>query len=92
MRSADELRLRLARLRREFDYVLIDAPACDAGVDAVLLGQLSEAAILVVEADATRRVSAGRAKQDFDAAGIALAGTVLHNRSFVIPKSLYEKL
>lgn len=92
LRPATELATRLVQLRREFGYVLIDAQGCAVGPEATLLGKLSDAAILVVEADATRRVAAAKAKRDFETASVPLAGTVLHNRSFPIPKSLYERL
>ncbi len=92
LRSATELTKKLVQLRREFGFVLIDAQGCTVGPEATLLGKLSDAAILVIEADATRRAAAAKAKQDIEAAGIPLAGTVLHNRSFPIPKSLYERL
>jgi len=90
--SAIEMRSKLADLRRDFAYVLIDAPGCSSNTGATFLGRLSDTAILVIEAEETRRVTARKAKQDFEAAGIRLLGTVLHNRSFPIPKTLYERL
>jgi hypothetical protein len=87
-----ELRTRLASLQREFGYVLIDAPACAVNDEATALGQASDAAILVIEAEKTRRVAASNAKRTLEQAGVRLAGTVLHNRSFPIPKSLYQRL
>ena len=87
-----ELKERFAQLRDVFEYVLIDAPGTSVCGDAQLLGQVADAAILVIEANSTRRLTARNAKEGLDAAGIRLLGTVLHNRSFVIPEALYKRL
>jgi hypothetical protein len=89
---ANELRTKLTELRRDFGYVLIDAPGCAISEEAAMLGKVSDAVILVIEADETRRVAAGRAKENLEAAGVHLAGTVLNNRSFPIPRALYKRL
>jgi Mrp family chromosome partitioning ATPase len=90
--SVDELKERLAQLRGVFEYVLIDAPGTNVCEDARLLGQVADAAILVIEAHSTRRVTARKAKETLDAAGVRLLGTVLQNRSFPIPERLYKRL
>lgn len=82
----------LEQVQREFGFVLIDAPACVISSQAMLLGQLSDALILVVEADETRRATAARVKEGLQKTGVRLAGTVLNNRSFPIPKALYKWL
>ncbi|HEY5214675.1 MAG TPA: hypothetical protein VIJ38_16790 [Acidobacteriaceae bacterium] len=87
-----QLKERLAQLRDEFEYMLIDAPATSVCGDAQLLGLVADAAILVIEANSTRRLTARNAKNSLDAAGVRLLGTVLHNRSFPIPESLYRAL
>jgi len=91
-RSLSELRATLPKLHQDFGYVLIDAPGCAANDDAPLLGQVSDAVILVIEAEVTHRQAAGKAKQNLEAAGVRLAGTVLHNRTFPVPRTLYERL
>jgi Mrp family chromosome partitioning ATPase len=90
--SVDELRHLLAQLGVAFDYVLIDAPATTICGDAAIIGQVTDAVVLVVEANSTRRQTARKAKEDLDAAGVRLLGTVLHNRSFPIPEGLYKRL
>ena len=87
-----ELKGRLAELRDEFEYLLIDAPGINVCGDAQLLGLVADAAILVVEANSTRRLTARKAKETLDAAGVRLLGTVLHDRLFPIPERLYRKL
>jgi protein-tyrosine kinase len=89
---ADTLGRRLAHLRETFEYVLIDAPATNVCEDAAVLSQLAGAAILVIDANHTRRITARKAKETLDAAGIRLLGTVLCDRLFPIPERLYRKL
>lgn len=86
----EDLKQCLAELDRAFDYLLIDAPGLCHSSDAELLGQFAEAAILVVEADKTRRSDAAKAKESLDAAGIKLLGTILNNWSFPMPEKLYH--
>ena len=88
----DQLKERFAQLREMFEYMLIDAPGTSVCGDAQLLGLVADAAILVIEASSTRRLTARKAKDTLDAAGVRLLGTVLHNRSFPIPESLYKRL
>jgi receptor protein-tyrosine kinase len=88
----DQLKERLAQLRETFEYMLIDAPGTSVCGDAQLLGLLADAAILVIEANSTRRLTARNAKNSLDAAGVRVLGAVLHNRSFPIPERLYKRL
>jgi Mrp family chromosome partitioning ATPase len=90
--APDRLKERLTMLRGTFEYMLIDAPATSVCGDAQLLGLVADAAILVIEANSTRRLTARKAKESLDAAGVRLLGTVLHNRSFPIPEALYNWL
>jgi len=87
-----ELKKRLAELRNEFEYMLIDAPGTSVCGDAQLLGLVADAAILVIDANSTRRLTARQAKISLDSAGVRLLGTVLFNRAFPIPDGLYKRL
>jgi Mrp family chromosome partitioning ATPase len=87
-----ELKLVLKQLRDAFEFVLIDAPPVSLSGDAAMLGQIADAAILVVEADSTRRLTARRAKDTLEALGVRLLGTVLRNRSFPLPKRLFKRM
>jgi len=89
--SAPDLKQRLKQLQDCFDYVLIDAPAGSVCGDAIALGQIADAAILVIEADKTRRLTARRAKETLEAAGVRLLGTVLRNQSPSLPKRLLKR-
>lgn len=87
-----QLKERLAQLRDEFEYVLIDAPGTSVSGDAHLLGVAADAAILVIKANTTRRLTARKAKETFEASGIRVLGSVLYNRSFPVPAGLYKRL
>ena len=87
-----QLKERLGQLREEFEYMLIDAPGTSVCGDAQLLGLVADAAILVIEANRTRRLAARKAKETLDESGVRLLGTVLHNRTFAIPMRLYKNL
>ncbi len=65
--ASGPLRLRIGELRKEFDYVLIDAPPVSSCGEAVLLGQMADGVILVVEANSTRRETAWLAKETLKA-------------------------
>jgi Mrp family chromosome partitioning ATPase len=90
--SVATLKQHLAELSEIFEFVLIDAPGAGVSVDAAILGQIVNGTVLVIDADRTRRIAARKVKEFLDAAGVRLLGTVLHNRSFPIPKGLYDKL
>lgn len=87
-----QLKERLAELRDEFEYMLIDAPGTIVCGDAQLLALVADAAILIIEANCTRRLAARYAKDHLIDAGVRFLGTVLHDRSFPIPGGLYRKL
>jgi hypothetical protein len=86
------LRGRLAELRLEFDYTVLQGPAAGVHSEAALLGSLCDGLVLVVRANSTRRVAAQHARQMLHAANARLLGTVLSERTFPIPEALYKRL
>jgi protein-tyrosine kinase len=88
----DPLKRLLTHLRGVFEYVLIDAPGISVSGDAATLGQAADAAVLVIDANSTRKLAARKAKDNLDVAGVRLLGTVLYNRSLPIPEWLYKRL
>jgi capsular exopolysaccharide synthesis family protein len=83
---------RVAELRREFDYVLIDAPALTSYADGVALAELADGVILVLEANTTRREAATKVTESLRSAQIKILGAVLNKRTYPIPESLYRRL
>ncbi|HUO17284.1 MAG TPA: CpsD/CapB family tyrosine-protein kinase [Verrucomicrobiae bacterium] len=88
----EKMKTRVAELRKEFDYVLIDAPPLNEYSEAMALGQLADGLILVLEANSTRREAAVRIVENLRATQIRLLGAVLNKRTFPIPQSLYKLL
>ena len=83
---------RIAELRSEFDYLLIDAPPLSAYADGMILGRLADGAVLVLEANTTRREAALRVTESLRAMKVPVLGAVLNNRTFPIPDVVYKRL
>jgi capsular exopolysaccharide synthesis family protein len=90
--NSERLKTRFAELRKEFDFVLIDAPPLTPYSDALAFGQLTDGFVLVVEANATRREAALQVSENLRAANVRILGAVLNQRTFPIPETLYNKL
>lgn len=86
------LRSRLAELRLEFDYLVIQAPSVGATNQAAMMARLCDGLVLIVEANSTRRASAIKVKEMLDAAHVRLLGTVLSERTFPIPQAIYQRV
>jgi hypothetical protein len=82
----------LDKLRNEFQYTIIQAPAAATSSEAALLGQLADGIILVLGAHRTRRASARKIKETLQAAHSRILGTVLNGRRFPVPASIYRRL
>jgi hypothetical protein len=87
---ADGLRVRIEELRETFKYVVIHSGPLRMETSAMLLSRWTDGVVLVLEANATRKVAARRAKEILDAAGVSLLGVVLNNRTFPIPEAIYR--
>jgi capsular exopolysaccharide synthesis family protein len=90
--SSDRMRLRLAELRNEFDYVLIDTAAMSVCNDGVALGCAADGVVLVLKANSSRREWARKAVHELRQARAQVLGAVLNQRTFPIPESIYKKL
>jgi receptor protein-tyrosine kinase len=83
---------RLSELRREFAYVVMNAPPLNAFADGMLLGRLLDGVVLVLEANSTRREAALRVTESLKTTKIVVLGAVLNNRTFPIPEAVYKRL
>jgi len=90
--NSELMKARIAELRKEFDYVLIDSPPLNTYSDGIVLGQLSDGVVMVLEANATRREAATRVAEGLRAKQIRVLGAVLNKRTFPIPDKLYYRL
>jgi capsular exopolysaccharide synthesis family protein len=89
---SERLKTRLSELRKEFDYVVIDAPPLARYADAVTLGQIADGLVLVLEAHATRREIAQSIASNLQAAKVRVLGAVLNKRTYPIPEAIYRKV
>jgi len=79
-------------LRKEFDFVIVDAPPVSRYAEVIELGKLSDGVVLIIEAGSTHRQAARRAKKKLQSSGIPILGAVLNKRTFPIPQRIYDKL
>lgn len=79
-------------LQQEFDVVVIDAPCLQKSNEGIVCAQESNATILVVEAEGTRKQVVENLRETLDQAGAKIAGVVLNKRRFYIPDSVYDYL
>jgi capsular exopolysaccharide synthesis family protein len=90
--GSDRMKMRIAELRQEFDYVLIDAPALNTSNDAVMLGCAADGVAVVLKANSSRRETARKAMHELERAKIKVLGAVLNQRTFPIPQGIYDRL
>jgi len=88
--SSEAMRQRMADLRAEFEYVLVDAPPTNLYADGGTVGRLSDGLILVLRGNTTRREAAGKAKESLELANVRLLGAILNKRTYPIPRQVYN--
>jgi len=90
--NSDRMKERIIELRKEFDYVIVNAPPLSAFADGMVLGRMADGVVLVLEANSTRREAAVRVTKNLRTTNIPVLGAVLNNRTFPIPLALYKRL
>jgi Mrp family chromosome partitioning ATPase len=90
--SSPRLEEMISEARTQFDFVLIATAPLVENNDCATLGRIAHGAVLVLEANATRRESAERAKQTLINAQVRLLGAILNNRTMPIPSAIYSRL
>lgn len=75
----------LARLRSQFDFIVVDGPPVNSYADASVLATKVDGVILVVEADQTPVIEAENAKRQLGKVGARILGVVLNRRRSYIP-------
>ncbi len=68
-----------ANVREEFDYVLIDAPPVGPVSDPTILAAQGDGALLVLDAQKSRKVAVRQAIRELEAVGANVLGTVMNN-------------
>jgi len=90
--TAASLQSYLRQLHREFEYSIIAGPSAGESSEAAAMAQFADGIILVLSALSTRRVRASNIKETLERAQACLLGTVLSDRVFPIPESIYRRL
>lgn len=90
--TSGRMRTRIAELYAEFDYVLMDVAPFNVCNHAMVFGGQSDGLVLVLKANSTRRDATREITQQLLAANIRMLGAVLNQRTFPIPKNIYNKL
>jgi Mrp family chromosome partitioning ATPase len=88
----DSLHDCMRQLRQEFEYAVIDAPPWNLHSHAATLGSAADGIVLVLRANFSRREAARKLVAEIKAANIRLLGAVLNDRTFPIPKPIYDRL
>jgi capsular exopolysaccharide synthesis family protein len=66
-------------MRREFDYVLIDAPPVQTVSDPMIIAAQGDGVLLVLDAQNTRKVSVRRSMRGLESVGANVIGTIMNN-------------
>jgi len=90
--ASGRMRSRIAELRAEFDYVLLDVAPMNTSNHTMTFGSLLDGVVLVIKANTTRRDSAREAVQQLRASNVRVLGVVMNQRTFPIPESIYKRL
>jgi capsular exopolysaccharide synthesis family protein len=83
-----EARTFFSRLRKDYDFVVIDTPSICDYPDAAVLAGLADASILVLQAERTRFEDAEEARDLLLQTGTPILGGVLNRQREYIPKWL----
>lgn len=90
--NSDRMRVRFDELRRQFDYILINAPSLGTTANLAQFAQLADGVIFVVDANSTRRETTKQFKENLQELRVRVLGVVMNDRTFPIPESVYRKL
>lgn len=90
--NSDRINDRFDELRKEFDYVLVDAPPLDQYADATVLGRLTDGVVVVLEPSSTQSEPALRVMEKLRESRIKVLGAVLNKRTCPIPEVLHNRL
>ena len=90
--NTENIKTRIAELKKEFAYVLIDTPAMKTAPDCGLIGRLTGGVVLVLAANSSKRDTAINTRMMLEAAKVPILGAVLNRRTFPIPDQIYRYL
>ncbi len=90
--DSPELRDLLAKAKEKYDIILVDCADMKSYKDAGLLSASLDGVVLMVSEGTTRRQPLKAAVQSFQWASSKLVGVILNNRTYAIPKIIYDRV
>lgn len=90
--TGKSLKKAFGKLRRRFDWIVIDGPPVTLSAEAGALSAQADATVLVLRAESTRSEVAVRARNILHQSGGHVLGAVLNRREYHIPDFLYRRL
>ena len=81
-----------AKLRENYDYIIVDAACANHYPDAQVLGAVLKEAVIVIDSDQTPREAVAQAKKRIEDGGGKVAGIIMNKRTFPIPNFLYRRV
>ncbi len=77
--SSEQFANFIDRARHQFEYVLIDVPPILLVSDPIIVARHSDGALLVLDAQSTRKGSVRQSMRSLEAVGTTVLGTVMNN-------------
>jgi len=68
----------IGRLRKSYDYILIDTPPLGAYIDSAIVAGVSDGVVMVIESNAINRRFAKEVKEQLEASKCRILGVVLY--------------
>ncbi len=90
--SPADLESRLAPLRDQYDWIVIDGPPILYASEAASLGTVADGVVMVVEAGRTKKPVLSRSVDLLRKAGARVMGSVLNRRQLEIPEFIYRRI
>ena len=81
----------LKAARQVFEYVIVDTPPLGTVVDAAVIAQYCDGALLVIQSDATSYRTCQKVKAQLERSGCKILGAVLNRESRSGRNSYYSK-
>ena len=81
----------LKAARQVFEYVIVDTPPLGTVVDAAVIGQYCDGAILVIQSDSTSYRACQKVKEQLERSGCKILGAVLNKVSSKGRSSYYSR-
>lgn len=79
----------LAKLRSEFDYVILDGHAM-TGSDTIMVASCCDGAVMTIQAAVTKWEIVRQSKEKLAIMGVPVLGAVLNKRKYYIPRLFYS--